>query len=354
MVSKTVEESELWHLRYGHLNIKGLQLLKSKEMVHNLPTIISSTHVCEGCVLGKQTKRSFPMGKAKRASDVLELVHADSCGPMKEESLTGSKYFFLLTDDYTRMSWVYFLQAKSEAFEYFKKFKAMVEKQSGNYLKIFRTDRGGEFTSIEFTDFCGEQGIKRELTAPYTPEQNGAAERKNRTVVEMARSMLKFMGLPDCYWAEGVATAVYILNLSPTKDVWNQTPYEAWYGNTHSVSHLRVFGCICYALQTTGKHKLVDKSKKFIFVGYCSQSKAYRLYDPISETVVVSRNVVFDELAKWEWEKDVNKRNTYFEEDGCASSQEMEEQKLNSSNNSNRSTPEKSSVSEVLKHSSVN
>ncbi|GJW58649.1 retrovirus-related pol polyprotein from transposon TNT 1-94, partial [Tanacetum coccineum] len=187
------------------------------------------------------------------------------------------------------MSWVYFLQAKSETFEFFKKFKAMAEKQSGNYLKVLKTDRGGEFLSKEFSDFCFEHGIKRELTAPYTPEQNGVAERKNRTVVEMARSMLKSKGLPNSFWAEGVASAVYLLNLSPTKAVWNQTPYEAW---------------------------LADKSKKFIFVGYCIQSKAYRLYDPTSETIVVSRNVVFDELATWEWEKDNSEHNTYLEEDG--------------------------------------
>ncbi|GJR53335.1 retrovirus-related pol polyprotein from transposon TNT 1-94 [Tanacetum coccineum] len=164
----------------------------------------------------------------------------------------------------------------------------MAEKQSGNYLKVLKTDRGGEFLSKEFSDFCFEHGIKRELTAPYTPEQNGVAERKNRTVVEMARSMLKSKGLPNSFWVEGVTSAVYLLNLSPTKAVWNQTPYEAWSGNKPFVSHLRVFGCLCYALQTTQKHKLADKSKKFIFVGYCIQSKAYRLYDPTSETIVVS------------------------------------------------------------------
>ena len=127
---------------------------------------------------------------------------------MKIVSLDGSKYFLLITDDYSRMSWVYFLKAKSEAFESFKIFKAMVEKQSGLYVRALRTDRGGEFLSNEFITFCEEQGIRRELIAPYTPKKNGVAERKNRIVVEMARSMIKARGVPNRFWYEAVATAV--------------------------------------------------------------------------------------------------------------------------------------------------
>nr|GEY00760.1 retrovirus-related Pol polyprotein from transposon TNT 1-94 [Tanacetum cinerariifolium] len=202
-MSKNLEESELWHLRYGHLNYRGLQLLKSKEMVANLPSIVHMKQVCDKCVLEKQTKMSFPVGKSKRATDLLELVHADLCGPIRTESLEGAK------------------------------------KQSGKDLKVLRTDRGGKFISKEFAALCDEEGIKRELTAPYTPEKNGVAERKNRTVVEMARSMLKSKELPDNFWAEGVAAVVYLLNISPTKSVWNMTPYKAWYGNKPSGIFLR-------------------------------------------------------------------------------------------------------------------
>nr|GFD31008.1 retrovirus-related Pol polyprotein from transposon TNT 1-94 [Tanacetum cinerariifolium] len=147
MMSKNLADNEVWHQRYEHLNFKGLQLLNNKQMVSNLPIIESSEKVCEGCMAGKQTRKSFPVEKSKRAEDVLELVHADLCGPMKTESLAGSKYFLLFTDDFSRMSWVYFLKQKSESFEYFVKFKALVEKQSGKALKTLRTDRGGEFTS---------------------------------------------------------------------------------------------------------------------------------------------------------------------------------------------------------------
>lgn len=226
MMSSKDDESRLWHYRYVHLYVKVLQLLTSKKMVNGLPIIKDSTHVCEGCVLGKQTRRSIPKGQARRATEKLEIVCADICGPMRTESHSGSKYFLLFIDDFTRLCWVYFIKAKSEAFEYFKKFKALVRKQGNGVIKILGTDRGGEFMSKEFTTFR-EEGIRRELTGPYTPEQNGITERKNRTIVEMARSMLKASKLSDSFWAEAAARAVYLLNLSPTKAVWNKTPFEA-------------------------------------------------------------------------------------------------------------------------------
>ena len=182
-------ESDVWHLRYGHLNIKGLQLLGNKEMVVGLPKI-DSLNFCEGCVYGKQCRPSFPVGKAWRASHCLKLVHVDLCGPMFVESLGGRRYFLLLVDDFSRMCWVYFWKCKSEAFEQFKRFKSLVEKQSGCQIKSLRTDRGGEFLSTEFNTYCEENGIHRELTAPRTLQQNGIAERKTRTIVEMGRSMM--------------------------------------------------------------------------------------------------------------------------------------------------------------------
>lgn len=168
------------------------------------------------------------------------------------------------------MSWIYFLKFKSETFENFKKFKALVEKQSGKSVKALHTDRGGEFLSKNFDEFCEENGIGRELTAPYTPEHNGVVERNNRTVVEMASTLLKAKGLPDLFWGEAVATAVYLLNISPTKVVLNQSPYEAWMGKKPRVSRLKVFGCIAYALVNFCS-KLDEKSEKCIFIGYSTK-----------------------------------------------------------------------------------
>ncbi|TQD81825.1 hypothetical protein C1H46_032578 [Malus baccata] len=145
---------------------------------------------------------------------------------MQNASLAGNKIFMLFIDDCTRMIWVYFLRYKSDAFNYFKKFKSMVELHSGFKIKSLRSDRGGEFLSSEFTKFCETEGIQRQLTMAYTPQQNGVVERKNRTVVEMAKTMLHDRGMPYVLWAEAVHTAVYILNRCPTKARGNTTPLK--------------------------------------------------------------------------------------------------------------------------------
>jgi hypothetical protein len=206
------EESWLWHLRYGHLNFGGLELLSKKDMVRGLPYINHPNQVCEGCLLGKQFKMSFPKESSSRAQKPLELIHTDVCGPIKPRSLGKSNYFLLFIDDFSRKTWVYFFKEKSEVFEKFKKFKAHVEKESGLVIKAIRSDRGGEFTSNEFLKYCEDNGIRRQLTVPRSPQQNGVAERKNRTILEMARSMLKSKRLPKELWAEVVACAVYLSN----------------------------------------------------------------------------------------------------------------------------------------------
>ncbi|PKU78070.1 Retrovirus-related Pol polyprotein from transposon TNT 1-94 [Dendrobium catenatum] len=216
--------SWLWHLRFGHLNFGGLELLSKKEMVRGLPCIKHPDQVCEACLLGKHFRKSFPRESSSRAQKPLELIHTDVCGPIKPCSLGKSNYFLLFIDDFSRKTWVYFLKQKSEVFGIFKKFKAAVEKESGLKIKAMRSDRGGEFTSKEFQEFCEANGIRRSLTVPGSPQQNGVAERKNRTILDMARSMLKSKKLPKEFWAEAVSCAVYLTNRSPTRSVWGMTP----------------------------------------------------------------------------------------------------------------------------------
>ncbi|XP_057449943.1 uncharacterized protein LOC130741148 [Lotus japonicus] len=211
--TESPNDSYLWHLRYGHLNVKGLQLLKPKNMVVGLPEIQKN-------------------------------------------------------------------DKKSEAFTMFLHFKAFAEKQSGYEIKTLRTDHGGEFIHKSFLNYCKEQGIQRQLTIRYTPQQNGVAERKNRTIVEMARSMLKGKELPNKLWAEAVSSAAYILNRSPTKAVQNKTPFEAWHGRKSIVSQLKVFGCIAYSLIPSQKREKFDeKSEKLNFIGYSDDSKAWKWED---------------------------------------------------------------------------
>lgn len=292
--------SELWHLRLGHLNYKSLNTMAHRGMVFGLPKLRAKQQ-CEDCVVSKRSRTSFPNGRGSRKTNsVLQLVHIDLCGPMSEQSLGGNKYFFLLVDDYSRFCWVYLIKNKSEAFQNFLNFHTLVERETGRKLKIVGRDRGGEFSSLEFQKYCNGIGIKREYTAPYSPQQNGVVERKNRTVIEMSRSLLKSGKLPLNFWGEAVSTAIYLINSSPTKYLHGKTPYEAWHGVKPTISHLRVFGCLSFALITSHKlKKLEEKSVKCVFIGYSSQSKAYRLYDPLTCRVIVSRDVVFHESSRW-------------------------------------------------------
>lgn len=172
---------------------------------------------------------------------------------------------------------MYFLKHKSDVLSNFKKFKFLVEKQSGYELKGLRIDRGGEFTSNAFEKCCEVSGIWRQLTASYTPQQNEVAERKNKSLVEMAKCMLKVKNLLNYLWAEAVNTTTYILNRSPTMALHNQTPFEAWNGWKPKVSHLKVLGCISSVHTPSQKRsKLDDNSVKYIFVGYTVNTKGYR------------------------------------------------------------------------------
>ena len=184
-------------------------------------------------------------------------------------------------------------------FNIFKDFKAFVEKQSGKCIKILRIDDGGEFTSGELEGFCKEHGIVHEVTAPYIPQHNGIAERRNRTILNMVRSMLKKKNLPHSFWGEAAMTVVHVLNRCPTKRLNSMVPEEAWSGSKPSVKHFRIFGSLCYRhVPDQRRKKLDDKSEPMIFVGYNSTS-SYKLYNPKNQQVLFSRDVYFDELSSW-------------------------------------------------------
>ncbi|KAL0357030.1 UNVERIFIED_CONTAM: Retrovirus-related Pol polyprotein from transposon TNT 1-94 [Sesamum calycinum] len=213
------DQSWLWHRRLGHFNFQGLKILHQKKMMTDLPQIQAVEGACEACLQGKQHKKPFPSGTSWRAKAVLELIHTDVCGPMRTPSHEQNRYFILFIDDYSRMTWVYFMREKSKVFKVFKKFKNLVEKQSGRSIKVLRSDRGKEYNNSEFDKFCEEEGIEHQTTEKH---------------------------LPKAFWAEAVYTAVYVLNRCPTKAVQNMTPIEAWSGKKPSAKHLRVFGSICY------------------------------------------------------------------------------------------------------------
>lgn len=163
------DQNHLWHRRFGHLNFKGLRTLFYKKMVKGLPPILVSSKLCTDCMVGKQHREFIPKKSLWRASQRLQLVHADICGPITPESNSQKRYIITFIDDYSRKVWTYFLNAKSEAFVMFKKFKSLVEKETRKFICCLRTNRGREFTSLEFNKFCSSNGISRQLTTAYTP-----------------------------------------------------------------------------------------------------------------------------------------------------------------------------------------
>ncbi|KAG7301017.1 hypothetical protein JYU34_015390 [Plutella xylostella] len=284
--------SMVWHRRLGHINSKDLNIMKDGAVkgISYPGTAEISMSNCSVCCEGKQARLPFPQSST-RSEMVLEIVHADVCGPMEQASIGMSKYFLLFVDDFSRMSFVYFLKSKSEVFKYFKEFKSLVEKQTGKEIKILRTDNGGEFCSKELNDFLKDAGITHQLTNPYTPEQNGVCERLNRTIVEKARCLLFDAKLQKKLWAEAVSTAVYLRNRSPVSG-HQKTPYELWTGSKPDLSHIRVFGSTVMAhIPKQRRLKWDRKAAKYILVGYSENIKGYKLYQPESNSFTTSRDI---------------------------------------------------------------
>lgn len=294
----------IWHQRLGHLNAKSMKELQS--MVSGLDLGHSTMNLsCEGCIQGKQHRTPFPSGIATRANQLLELVHSDVCGPMKTPSMSGARYFVTFIDDFSRKVWIYIIKAKSECFAKFKEWKALVEKQCEHKIKVLRSDNGGEYLSKDFDELLKHEGIGRQTSTPYTPQQNGVAERANRTIVEMARSMIHAQKLGYEYWAEAVVNAVYTRNRCPTSALEGMTPEEAWTGKKPCLSHMRIFGCIAYAkVPDSMRGKLDAKGTRCAFLGYCEGTKAYRLMCLDTKKIIKSRDVEFLEYKsaseKWE------------------------------------------------------
>jgi hypothetical protein len=279
-----------------------LQKLAREELVHSLPEIGQVGQLCEACQDGKKRHTSLPAMLEYRAERRLELVHRNLCDPISPATPRGNKYFLLLVDALSRYMWVATISSKDRAATAIKDIQAWAEGESDLKLKALRTDRGGEFTATEFTEYCATEGVHHRHTTPYNPQQNDIIERRNGTVVATAKNMLKAKCLPRWFWGEVVNVVVYVMNGYPMKSVDNMTPFEAWHGRKPVVCQLRMFGCIVYMRNTTPHlKKIEDRGRKMIFFGYESGSKVYRAYDSITKCVHVTHDVVFDEQAQWDW-----------------------------------------------------
>jgi hypothetical protein len=216
-----------WHERFGHVNMAALRKLAREELVHGLPDIGQVGQLCKACQVGKHRRTSFPVKMEYREEQRLKLVHGDLCSSISPAMPRSNKYFLLLVDDLSRYMWVAVIPSKDRAAAAIKGIQAQAESESGLKLKALRTDRRGEFTVTEFTDYCAVEGVHRQHTMAYNPQQNNVVKRRNETVVATARSMLKAKDLPGWFWGEVVNADVYVLNRCPTKSIDSMTPFKA-------------------------------------------------------------------------------------------------------------------------------
>ena len=293
---------DLMHRRLGHLNMRAVKQLFKKNMVRGVT--LSEKHlratpsICDCCVRGKMQRSPLPKSSSRK-TEILELVHSDLWGPAPVMSLGGKFYFISFSDDSARHSWTYYLRKKSEAFEAFKVWHKEVERQTGRKLRIFRSDNGGEYITIEWELYMKEHGIIHQKSTPRTPEQNGVSERLNLTIMDRVCTILIESQLPLSLWAEAVEYAVYTKNRSPTAVLKGKTPYEAFWGEKPDISNLRVFGSQCYVHNDSPTRRKLDvRAFPAIFIGYSTPSKAWRYYIPSKRKSGTSRNIIFDERVR--------------------------------------------------------
>ncbi|KAF5822614.1 putative RNA-directed DNA polymerase [Helianthus annuus] len=281
----------LWHRRLGHVNMKNLNRLAKGQLVRDLPIKdFMLVEKCVACAKGKAHRKPHKSKPVPSTKAVLELLHMDLFGPVNVLSIGKKAYCLVIVDDYSRYTWVYFLSHKNETAALVKQFITLAENQASTKVKVIRSDNGTEFKNVTLDTFCSEKGIDRQFSAPRTPQQNGVAERRNRTLIEAARTMLADSKLPSFFWAEAVSTACYIQNHALVNKRHMKTPYEILEGHKPSVSHFRIFGCPCVLLLMDSNGKFEVKGDECYFVGYAKGS-AYRVYNKVTRKVVESCNI---------------------------------------------------------------
>jgi len=246
---------------------------------------------CEECTMAKQHRLPFP-DSGSSSSSLLELAHMNVCGPLQVKSNGDAMYLATFIDDYSRLCHVVPLGYKSEAAQAVRATIRLWETQTGNRLKAVRTDRGTEYVNSELETYFSDKGVIHNTTAPYTPEQNGVAERFNRTLMERVRAMLLDAKLGSEHWADAASTATYVKNRSPSSHS-SQTPWELFFDRKPDVSGMQVFGSKAYVhVPKQLRRKLDPLSTAGIFIGYEANAKAYRVLMD-SGKVQISRDVIF-------------------------------------------------------------
>lgn len=282
---------QLWHERLCHQNVRHVRCYLNNSKIKFSD---DNNFFCEGCAYGKQHRLTFHK-RVERATKPREIIFTDVCGPMEIESIGKKMYFVIFKDDFSSYREIYFIRHKSEVIEKLKLFCQKVENQFNESIKEIHSDGGREYINKSVESFLHEKGIKHTVNVPYTPEQNGIAERENRIILEAARSMVHSnANLPLFLWAESMNTAVHVINRTGPSKCENKTPYELWYNKEPNVDKLKVFETECFVHVPEEKRKKLDKkSVKGFVVGYHENCKGYRVYVPSMRDVILSRDILF-------------------------------------------------------------
>nr|GEW44861.1 retrovirus-related Pol polyprotein from transposon TNT 1-94 [Tanacetum cinerariifolium] len=256
-------------------------------------------NLCSSCELGKAKRKSFQTKTTPRFKTRLQLLHMDLCGPMRVASINGKKYVLVIVDDFSRYTWTHFLKSKDETPKVLIDFLRLVQRGLHAQVRIVRTDKGTEFFNQTLHAYFASEGILHQTSVARTPKQNGVVERRNHTLVEAARTMLSAAKVPLFFWAEAIATACLTQNCSLVIPRHKKTPYHIINDRKPSVKFFHIFGSLCYIVRD-GKNldKMKEKGNACIFLGYSTQSRAYRVFNKRTRVLVETIHVNFDELPQ--------------------------------------------------------
>jgi transposase InsO family protein len=287
----------LWHRRLAHVGMSTLKKVLKKDMVRGLKDVVfEKDKPCSACQAGKQVANTHPTKAFMSTSRPQELLHMDLFGPTNYVSVGGNLYCLVIVDDFSRYTWVFFLHDKSKVASIFKKFAKKAQNEFDCKIKKIRSDNGKEFDNTNIHEYYDEIGIKHEVSATYTPLQNGVVKRKNRTLITLARTMIDEYNTPERFWAEAVNTTCYASNRLFPHRLLAKTPYKLLNGKKPDVSFFRVFGCKCYIYKK--RHHLGKFQRRCdigFLLGYSLKSNAYRVFSHATGVVEETYDVEFDE-----------------------------------------------------------
>nr|GEV65574.1 retrovirus-related Pol polyprotein from transposon TNT 1-94 [Tanacetum cinerariifolium] len=298
----TSSQAWLWHHRLSHLNFDTINLLLKNDIVNDivvgLPKLkFFKEHLCSSCELGKAKRKSFYTKLNPSSKRPLQLLHMDLCGPMRVASINGKRYVLVIIDDYSRYTWTHFLRSKDETLKVFIDFLRLVQRGLQAQVEVVRTNKGTELLNQTLHAYFAIEGIQHQTSVARTPEQNGVVERRNRTLVEAARTMLSTAKVPLFFWAKAIATACFTQNYSLVIPGHEKTPYHIINDRKPSVKFFYIFGSVCYIVRDGGNlDKMKDKGDECIFVGYSNLSRAYKVFNKRTRVIMESIHVNFDEL----------------------------------------------------------